>query len=39
MTAAVAQTVNSFTATCALPVHNVAVEGTRYDPHTHLADD
>jgi len=35
--------VNSFTATCALPVHNVAAEGTRYDPtckaHTHMADD
>jgi len=34
---------NSFTATCALPVHNVAAEGTRYDPtckaHTHMADD
>jgi hypothetical protein len=35
--------VNSFTVTCALPVHNVAAEGTRYDPtckaHTHVADD
>ena len=35
--------VNSFTAPCALPVHNVVAEGTRYDPtckaHTHVADD
>ena len=35
--------VNSFTATCALPVHNVIAEGTRHDPtdetHTHMADD
>ena len=43
MTAALFKHVNSFTATCALPVHNVAAEGTRYDrtckAHTHMADD
>jgi hypothetical protein len=35
--------VNSFTVTCALSVHKVAAEGTRYDPtckaHTQMADD
>ena len=35
--------VNRFTATRALPVHNLPAEGTRYDPtgkaHTYMADD